>query len=48
VREKGKASFEVSGQALTDVALFQLVKGELLQEIIVYLYSVEKLKNNGF
>jgi hypothetical protein len=35
-------------QALGEVALFQLVKGDFPQENIAYIYSVEQLKNNGF
>ena len=45
-RERQALKFVI--QALWDVALFQLVKGDFRQEIIAYVYSVEQLKNNGF
>jgi hypothetical protein len=35
-------------QALGEVAQYQLVKSDFLQENIAYIYSVEQLKNNGF
>ena len=35
-------------QALWDVSLFQLVKGDFPQGNIAYIFSEEDLKNNGF
>jgi hypothetical protein len=38
VRKKQKVSFEVPDSSLLDVALFQLVKGDFVQEnIIAYI-----------
>jgi hypothetical protein len=31
-----------------DVALFQLIKGDFLQENIVYIFGIEQRKYNGF
>jgi hypothetical protein len=45
-RERQVLKFQI--QTLWDVALFQLVKGDFPQEDIVYIYSIEQLKNNGF
>jgi hypothetical protein len=35
-------------QALWVVALFELVKGDFLQEIIISYFGIKQRKNNGF
>jgi len=35
-------------QALLDVSLFQLLKGDFPQENIVYIFRIEQWMNNGF
>jgi hypothetical protein len=45
VRKKQKVSFEVPDSSPLDVALFQLVKGDFVQEnIIVTFFRIEQWK----
>jgi hypothetical protein len=45
-RERQVLQFLIQG--LGNVALFQLVKGNILVDNISYIYSEKQLKNNGF
>jgi hypothetical protein len=45
VRKKEKVSFEVPDSSLLDVAQFQLVKGDFVQEnIIAHIFKIEQWK----